>query len=716
MPTLTNSPQDVTVIEAEARKSFAFGIWLKNSNGDAVDISNSQTSFTLGKYDKYGVATVLVSKDFNVVAPSLGYMTVFVDADQLNYKPDTYYFTVTLRIQGYSVVLMKGDFALQQNMEFDSINHDYVATNPAQSVEVTLREALNVHVMLSALLPPNLVIPTDASDLAVAGYVSNPASATRAQLDLVYVDNTELTNGLATKPNTSTVVLKSQYTAKGAILVGTGVSTPSTLPLGSQDQVLVVDTSLAGGVKWAALTAAQIPALDATKITTGTFALARIPIMDAAHIPALDTSKITTGVFAQARMPATTVKAMLDPNYLGPGPSKVRFWNGTSFDALSSTAYQWLGVWKPWGTRVVEMVWAGTDWKILTHTGEEGFGGKIDLTPYLANSWQAYTLRNGMAPRRWAPPRAQKLPSGIVVLSGLIGYGTSTLDSIIGVLPVGYRPDMPMIFPINNGDTAKTVVIYPDGTIKARNGWVANTYISLDGIAFPAAGVATWTDFTAGAFKNGWVDYYPTDPQWGHAGYWKDPYGFVWTRGMIRGGTTTTGDLPMVSLPSSVYGSHLQSHVNVACADAFGYVSVFPNGDICWKLNSTSNAWISLAGICIVTPDALTQPWWNFGLVNGWVRYSTSFPLPALLTREDGLTMSKGLVAGGTVNAKIFNTSGTGQPEGEIILASVSNALWNRVDIYAKDQGQDDRGGFIQINNNGNTWQSLDNKIWMVGD
>jgi hypothetical protein len=303
MPTLTNSPQDVTVIEAEARKSFAFGIWLKNSNGDAVDISNSQTSFTLGKYDKYGVATVLVSKDFNVVAPSLGYMTVFVDADQLNYKPDTYYFTVTLRIQGYSVVLMKGDFALQQNMEFDSINHDYVATNPAQSVEVTLREALNVHVTLSALLPPNLVIPTDASDLAVAGYVSNPASATRTQLDLVYVDNTELANGLASKPNTSTVVLKSLYTAKGAILVGTGVSTPSTLPLGSQDQVLVVDTSLAGGVKWAALTAAQIPALDATKITTGTLALARIPTMDAAHIPALDASKITTGIFLDAQLP-----------------------------------------------------------------------------------------------------------------------------------------------------------------------------------------------------------------------------------------------------------------------------------------------------------------------------------------------------------------------------------------------------------------------------
>lgn len=65
---------------------------------------------------------------------------------------------------------------------------------------------------------------------------------------------------------------------------------------------------------------AQIPSLDASKITTGTFALARIPTMDDAHIPDvetlgytnpfatgqipnLDASKITTGTFGLARIP-----------------------------------------------------------------------------------------------------------------------------------------------------------------------------------------------------------------------------------------------------------------------------------------------------------------------------------------------------------------------------------------------------------------------------
>ena len=60
-------------------------------------------------------------------------------------------------------------------------------------------------------------------------------------------------------------------------------------------------------------TAAQIPALDAAKITTGTFATAQIPVLDAAkittgtfasaQIPALDAAKITTGTLTSAQIP-----------------------------------------------------------------------------------------------------------------------------------------------------------------------------------------------------------------------------------------------------------------------------------------------------------------------------------------------------------------------------------------------------------------------------
>ena len=71
------------------------------------------------------------------------------------------------------------------------------------------------------------------------------------------------------------------------------------------------------------LTAAQIPALDAAKITSGTLGVAQIPnldagkittgILDANRIPGLDGSKLTTGTVADARLSAN-VALLNGPN------------------------------------------------------------------------------------------------------------------------------------------------------------------------------------------------------------------------------------------------------------------------------------------------------------------------------------------------------------------------------------------------------------------
>ena len=56
------------------------------------------------------------------------------------------------------------------------------------------------------------------------------------------------------------------------------------------------------------LDAAEIPNLDASKITSGTLDNARISL-DAAEIPNLDTAKITTGTLADARIPANALNS-----------------------------------------------------------------------------------------------------------------------------------------------------------------------------------------------------------------------------------------------------------------------------------------------------------------------------------------------------------------------------------------------------------------------
>jgi hypothetical protein len=89
MPILSNSPQEATVIEAEARKSFAFGVWITDSNDNPTDIVNTSTTFTVAKFDKYGIATVMFSKTFDIRAAAMGYMSVSCQASDLDLKIGT---------------------------------------------------------------------------------------------------------------------------------------------------------------------------------------------------------------------------------------------------------------------------------------------------------------------------------------------------------------------------------------------------------------------------------------------------------------------------------------------------------------------------------------------------------------------------------------------------------------------------------------------------
>lgn len=128
----------------------------------------------------------------------------------------------------------------------------------------------------------------------------------------------------------------------GFSVLGSPITTTGTLAVSldsqAKNKVLASPTSAAGVPSFRVLDASDIPSLNASKITAGTF--------DAARIPNLDASKITSGTFAVARIPDLSSKYVtldtaqtitgkktftggVDANYIDLGDARLVWDSGT---------------------------------------------------------------------------------------------------------------------------------------------------------------------------------------------------------------------------------------------------------------------------------------------------------------------------------------------------------------------------------------------------
>jgi hypothetical protein len=412
----------------------------------------------------------------------------------------------------------------------------------------------------------------------------------------------------------------------------------------------------------------------------------------------------------------------LDPAYRGPGPAKVIL-NGTLVGP-----FDWLTSYQPWGSRTVTMLLVSGTWMISDQASVSGRGGAQRLA--MASNWSTYNATQ--AETGWADwPTITQLSSGLVVLNGFIritGGATPANDSVVlSGIPAAMRPAEQVIHYINNGDTAKAITIRPDGTITARSGWVAGTYVSLSGISWWPPGTIDWTPIAGTGSGSTWGANFGPDAAWstqyGVPSFGMDEYGFAWFKGLVKTlVATSTGDTPMVNLPAAyrVPAAEGATHMRTTAADGYAAIGCNSTSGLVWKTGNpgTVNGWHSLAGICVETTAAFTNnPWSPFeGYAGGWTRYSASFPVPGALRRGDGLNLMKGLVGAGALS-----TSGAfALPQecwptgGRLLMDTLANSARARLDISGVRESEAARGqGRVCLVNGSNVWFSLDSVKWI---
>ncbi|UVK59035.1 minor tail protein [Microbacterium phage Cen1621] len=387
---------------------------------------------------------------------------------------------------------------------------------------------------------------------------------------------------------------------------------------------------------------------------------------------------------------------------------------------LTPYALEWDTPYNPSGARSVRIRLVGDRWRIQGQTYEakdlHPLAGEYPLQ--IVNDWWPYDERYNSDD--WADGRAIVLPSGIVNLSGLIlKNGGTANNEVIARMPAAIAPDSDQYFAISNSDVARGVVIKSNGDIMCPGTTIgANTYVSLDRISYPAKGVAQWTEVGAPGSGSSWG---PNFEDYLYQGikcmYWKDPYGFVWWRGLAKVKVAGSGDnANLVILPTShrTAASKGEGHFRSVGNDGYAGIGSMSINGINYKAG-TPNAvgnWISLAGLVTPSADALgttLNNWWRFDwMTNSWNNHGALYPDAGVTRREDGLVCWRGLISGGIFGAGIGRMPNEAIPRETRLVDTISNQNRGRVDFWGLDRREDALYGTVYMNNGSNAWFSFD--------
>lgn len=296
--------------------------------------------------------------------------------------------------------------------------------------------------------------------------------------------------------------------------------------------------------------------------------------------------------------------------------------------------------------------------------------------------WVDYSLQNSWADylNSYATHGVTRTKSGLVVLKGLVRYGTTTNGTVIGNLPVGYRPAERMLYAVETSANVNgRIDVLPTGDVVIVNG--SSSWIAMDNIRFMPSGT-TWTGL---GLQNSWTQYDATYPA---PAFTKTGDGMVVLKGLVKGGAnaTTIGVLPTGYRPSERLLFADES------GSATGRIDILPTGEV--YASNVNTSWAGLDNIQFM-PSGTS--WTNLTLQNSWVYYGSPYAVPAYTKTADGMVDLKGLIKTGASGTVIANLPVGYRPSANLIFQVETNANVN---------------GRIDVRSNGDIYASLTDPGW----
>lgn len=187
---ITNSPRRKhTRYELEQRKSFALGVhFTRKDKVTPLDVTGCQLHLTVKQPQRMG-GDVEINVDAEILNGPMGLFQFELHGEDLDLEAIDYDFAMTLTTAlGYSVLVQKGTWSMQTNVDDSGLDDDYVGINPSSNIAVSVEQNNILEVVVTNVDGLSILVQA-LLDEAYAAMATINARITALEEDVVLSEN-----------------------------------------------------------------------------------------------------------------------------------------------------------------------------------------------------------------------------------------------------------------------------------------------------------------------------------------------------------------------------------------------------------------------------------------------------------------------------------------------------------------------------------------------